>query len=258
MKWTKAADYHDMSTLGMEIIYRAAADALTAGRRFNLGLATGNTMLELYPALAGMFNRNRIDLSSLHTYNLDEYVLDGKPVSHAHPLSYHTYMHENFFRHIDHALGFMEENIHFPDPVDPEKFDRELAAAGGLDLQLLGIGFNGHIAFNEPMSEAEISAAGFAELPTRIVELKALTIATNSRLTAGNDDSLVPRHAVSMGMKPIIAAGKLLLLACFAEQEELLNAIKKLAAPTPELPASYLLGHRDSEIIYTADKIVIK
>lgn len=257
MKWTSVKDYHEMSRMGAEIIYNAVAAKIAQGKRFNLGLATGNTMLELYPALAKMFNENRTDLSKLYTYNLDEYVIDGKPVAHDHPLSYYTYMHENLFRHIDPSLGLTEDHIHFPDPVAPEKFDAELAAADGIDLQLLGIGFNGHIAFNEPVSKDEITAEQFAELPTRIVALKAMTIATNSRLTAGNDDKLVPRHAVSMGMKPIVAAGKLLLLACFPEQAKPLTVMKHLDQPTSELPASYLLTHQDSEIIYTADEITL-
>lgn len=256
MKWTSVNDYDAMSLYGAKIMYNAVASAAKAGRRFNLGLATGNTMLELYPALAKMFNDNKMDLSKLHTYNLDEYVIGGKPVPHSHPLSYYTYMHANLFRHIDPDLGLTEDHIHFPDPIDPAGFDAALAAGGGLDLQLLGIGFNGHIAFNEPQSEKEISVSDFAALPTRIVELKPMTIATNSRLTAGNDDNLVPHHAVSMGMKPIIAAKKLLLLACFPEQTKPLTAMKH-GRPTPELPASYMLAHRDSEIVYTADQITL-
>ncbi len=256
MKWTSVNDYSAMGLYGAKIIYNAVAVAAKAGKRFNLGLATGNTMLELYPALAKMFNDNRTDLSKLHTYNLDEYVIGGKPVPHNHPLSYYTYMHTNLFRHIDPARGLTEDHIHFPDPVDPAGFDAALAAGGGLDLQLLGIGFNGHIAFNEPQSEKEISVSDFAALPTRIVALKPMTIATNSRLTAGNDDNLVPRHAVSVGMKPIIAAKSLLLLACFPEQAKPLTAMKH-GRPTPELPASYMLTHRNSEIVYTADQITL-
>ena len=257
MKWLAAADYHEMSRLGAERIFRVIAEASRERRRVNIGFATGNTMLELYPALAEMLNRNQIRLDLLSTYNLDEYVADGHAVPHSHPLSYFTYMHENLFRHIDPALGLTEERIHFPDPEHPEAFDAELEAGGGLDLQLLGIGFNGHIAFNEPMSESEISVAEFAALPTRIISLKELTIATNSRLTAGGQSKIVPRQAVTMGMKPILAARKMLLLACFPEQEKPLSVMNH-GRPTPELPASYLLDHPDSEIIYTADQITLR
>ena len=213
MKWLAVTDYHEMSRIGAERIYQVIAEASKARRRVNIGLATGNTMLELYPLLAKMLNENKVGLDLLHTYNLDEYVADGKAVPREHPLSYYTYMHSNLFRHIDPAL-IDRKRIHFPDPLNPDAFDAELAAGGGLDLQLLGIGFNGHIAFNEPQSESEISVADFAALPTRVISLKPLTIATNSRLTAGGDDNVVPRQAVSMGMKPILAAKKMLLLAC--------------------------------------------
>lgn len=145
MKWLAAENYHEMSRLGAERIYQVIAEASRARRRVNIGFATGNTMLELYPLLAEMLNRNQIRLDLLSTYNLDEYVADGHAVPHSHPLSYFTYMHENLFRHIDPALGLTEERIHFPDPEHPEAFDAELEAGGGLDLQLLGIGFNGHI-----------------------------------------------------------------------------------------------------------------
>lgn len=257
MKWLAAENYHEMSRLGAERIYQVIAEASRARRRVNIGFATGNTMLELYPLLAEMLNRNQIRLDLLSTYNLDEYVADGHAVPHSHPLSYFTYMHENLFRHIDPSLGLTEERIHFPDPEHPEAFDAELEAGGGLDLQLLGIGFNGHIAFNEPMSESEISVAEFAALPTRIISLKELTIATNSRLTAGGQNKIVPRQAVTMGMKPILAARKMLLLACFPEQEKPLSVMKH-GRPTPELPASYMLDHPDSEIIYTADQITLR
>ena len=129
MKWLAAADYHEMSRLGAERIFRVIAEASRERRRVNIGFATGNTMLELYPALAEMLNRNKIRLDLLSTYNLDEYVADGRAVPHSHPLSYYTYMHENLFRHIDPALGLTEERIHFPDPENPESFDAELEKA---------------------------------------------------------------------------------------------------------------------------------
>lgn len=254
MNWIKVENYESMSRLGAEKIYRAVADGIRSGRRFNLGLATGNTMIRLYELLAEKLNENRIPLHLLHTYNLDEYV-DGttSAVPYTHPLSYRKYMMENLFRRLDPALGFGEANIHFPDPRDPAEFDRKLEAAGGTDLQLLGIGFNGHIAFNEPMKETEISVEAFAELPSRVIQLRELTLATNRRLTADGKD-IVPKRAVTMGMKQILASKHLLLLACFPEQEAPLKTILH-GRPTPELPASYLLEKADSEIVYCTDVI---
>jgi glucosamine-6-phosphate deaminase len=106
------------------------------------------------------------------------------------------------------------------------------------------------------MTEEEISTADFAALKSRIIDLKPLTLQTNARLTAGNDFSLMPRQAITMGMAPILKAKKILLLACFPEQEA---PLKKLIAnpPTPTLPASYIKECADTEIVYTADVITL-
>ena len=249
-------DYAAMSSVGASIIFGDAMKRLAKGERYNLGLATGNTMIALYAELAEKFNAAKADLSLLSTWNLDEYASDAHtPVPHDHPLSYWKYMHETFFAKLDPTRGFREENAHFPDPSDPAAYDPAIAAAGGLDLQLLGIGVNGHIAFNEPMPEGEISVAAFGALPTRVLPLSRETIDQNTRLTAGGDESLMPRYAATMGMAPILAAKKCLLLACFAEQEAPLKAIFAKGAPTPFLPASYLWDHPDYRLVYTADKI---
>ena len=258
MKLESAKDYGAMSAAGASIIFDAAMERLSRGERFNLGLATGNTMIELYDQLAAKFNLARADLSLLSTWNLDEYSPDGKcAVPHDHPLSYWKYMHEMLFSKFDPALGFREENAHFPDPAAPDGYDPAIAAAGGLDLQLLGIGFNGHIAFNEPMREGEISVDAFAALPTRVLPLSKETIEQNTHVTAGGDSSLVPRYAATMGMAPILSAKKCLLLACFEEQTAPLKAIIARGKPTPFLPASYLWKHPDFRLIYTADKITL-
>jgi len=249
-------NYGAMSSVGASLIFADAMASLSCGRRYNLGLATGNTMIGLYDELAEKFNRAKADLSLLSTWNLDEYSGDGhSAVSHAHPLSYWAYMHEKLFAKFDPSLGFKPENAHFPDPAAPAGYDDAIAAAGGLDLQLLGIGFNGHIAFNEPMQENEISVEAFASLPTRVLPLSAETIAQNTMITAAGDASLVPRYAATMGMAPILAARKCLLLACFSEQEAPLRAIFARSEPSPFLPASYLWRHPDYRLIVTSDKI---
>jgi len=251
-------DYAAMSEVGASIIYADVMKKLAKGERYNLGLATGNTMITLYESLAAKLNAAKADLSLLSTWNLDEYALDAHTaVPHDHPLSYWKYMHEKLFSKFDPALGFREENAHFPAPEAPEKYDPAIAAAGGLDLQLLGIGFNGHIAFNEPMREDEISVEAFGALPTRVLPLSNETIVQNTHVTANGDSSLVPRFAATMGMAPILAARTCLLLACFAEQEAPLKAIFAKGTPTPFLPASYLWRHPDYRLVYTTDKITL-
>ena len=252
-------NYAAMSSAGASLIFSEAMKKISRGERYNLGLATGNTMITLYEELAEKFNDAKADLSLLSTWNLDEYAIDERTaVAHDHPLSYWKYMHEKLFTKFEPSLGFREENAHFPDPASPATYDPAIAAAGGLDLQLLGIGFNGHIAFNEPMRETEISAEAFGRLPTRVLRLSEETIVQNTHVTANGDSSLVPRYAATMGMAPILAAKKTLLLACFAEQQKPLRDIfARRGEPTPFLPASYLWRHPDYHLIYTKDKITL-
>jgi len=258
LHWVREDDYEAMSRAGATRIAAAIEKRLRQRCPMLLGLATGNTMLTLYERLAGMLNERRLDLAQLHTFNLDEYVgADGRWIPADHPLSYHAYMEKNFFGRLDPRLGMKRDHVHFPDPACPAALDEMIRGMGGLDLQLLGIGFNGHIAFNEPMSEAEIGVEAFAALPTRVIDLTELTIDTNARLTAGGDRSQVPRQAVTLGMQPILGAREILLLACFAEQQEPLRRMKR-GRPTPELPASYLLDHPQSTIIYTGDRICLE
>lgn len=256
MKVLKVRNYHEMSVAGAMIIHEAVMAELSRGEPFNLGLATGNTMIELYEILAGMFNDEKADLSKLQTWNLDEYAIDEThAVPRDHPLSYWKYMHENLFNRFLPECNFRESQAHFPDPADPARFDRELEAAGGLDLQLLGIGFNGHIAFNEPMDPSLISVRDYGRLPTRVLPLTKETIEQNTKVTANGDSSLVPHFAATTGMRPILRSRRELLLACFSEQAEPLRRMIEGKKPTPALPASYLLEHDDFRLVYTADKI---
>lgn len=255
LKWMKVKDYNEMSSLAAGRLFDLISCAVKKGRRVNIGMATGNTMIKLYSLLAEKLNASGINLANLYTYNLDEYVgTDGKNVVPSHPLSYHSYMKNNFFSLLSTALNFNMENMRFPDASKAVAYDSEIDNAGGLDFQLLGIGFNGHIAFNEPIGAKEISAQAFAGLPSRVIDLDSLTIETNARLTAGSDLNAVPRKAVTMGMARILKAKEIMLLACFAEQLKPLQAIKT-GNVTPELPASFLLQHEKAEIIYTEDKI---
>jgi glucosamine-6-phosphate deaminase len=258
LNWVRTDDYEALSRQGATRIADAVEKRLRQRRPMLLGLATGNTMLTLYERLAGMLNDRGLDLSQLHTINLDEYVgADGRWIAADHALSYHAYMEANFFARLDPKLAMKREHIYFPDPARPGELDEMIHRLGGLDVQLLGIGFNGHIAFNEPMFESEITVEAFAALPTRVIDLTELTIDTNARLTAAGDRSQVPRQAVTLGMKTILAAREILLLACFPEQQKPLCNIM-VGRPTPELPASYLLGHPQSTIIYTGDRICLE
>jgi glucosamine-6-phosphate deaminase len=257
-QWVRVDDYEAMCRDGAARIVAAVEKGLGERRPVLLGLATGNTMITLYELLADALNRRGLDLSQLHTFNLDEYVgSDGCWVPINHPLSYHAYMERQFFCRLDPKVKLNREHVHFPDPKNPAGFDDLIRKLGGLDFQLLGIGFNGHIAFNEPISEAEISTEAFAALPTRVIDLTELTIATNAELTAGGDRTKVPRRAVTMGMQSILDAREILLLACFPQQREPLNQIQR-GMLTPQLPASYLLRHPRATISYAGDVVLLE
>jgi glucosamine-6-phosphate deaminase len=193
----------------MEIIIQPASDAAAdmASRIFAkliiskphavLGLATGSTPLPLYRKLIAL----GLDWSSLTSFNLDEYIGVGAE----HPQSYHAFMHEHLFRHVN----IRPENIHIPDGMatNPEAhclaYEKKICASGGIDLQLLGIGTDGHIGFNEPTSSLASR--------TRIKTLTARTRQDNARFFGSEED--VPFHVITMGIGTILETRKVVLLA---------------------------------------------
>lgn len=255
MKWTSVQDYEAASRLAAQRMFDAISLNLERKGKVAVGLATGNTMIRLYALLAEKLNQSRLGLSDLSTFNLDEYVDgEGRNVPSEHPLSYRTYMDKHLFNLLDKELGLRRDNVFFPDAEAPAGFDDCIEAAGGLDIQLLGIGFNGHIAFNEPMPEDEIAASDFAALPSRVINLAEQTVLANARLTAAGERSVMPCRAVTMGMRSILNAREILLVACFQEQTAPLSRLKAGKVST-ETPASFLLNHPAVEVIYTTDKI---
>ena len=193
----------------MEIIIQPTPEAATKiaariiakllGEKPNavLGMATGTTPLLLYRELVAM----KLDWRRVTTFNLDEYI--GLP--RAHPQSYHSFMWENLFRHVNIA----KKNVHIPDgnakdiPKFCAKYEKQIRAAGGIDLQVLGIGTDGHIGFNEPTSSLASR--------TRIKTLTQQTIADNARFFSGRGE--VPHHVITMGIGTIMEARQIVLLA---------------------------------------------
>ncbi len=197
-----------------------------------LGLATGSTPLKPYSQMIELYKKGVVDFSKVITFNLDEYVnLDVNDKN-----SYHSFMHENLFDHIN----IPEENINFLDgnAEDPEeecrRYEEKIKAAGGIDIQLLGIGSNGHIAFNEP--------ADCFQRWSHVVTLKESTVKDNSRFFKSIDE--VPTQAVTMGIGSIMQAKKILIIAI---GENKAKAIKQLidGNVTPMCPASVLQFHTD-------------
>lgn len=226
MKIIKTKDYEHMS--------RQAANLISAQVLLKpncvLGLATGSTPLGIYKQLIEWYIRGDINFSQTRSVNLDEYC----GLAPDHDQSYHYYMRENFFRHINIVQG----NTYVPDGLagDMEaeglRYDSMIADMGGIDLQLLGIGNTGHIGFNEPADEFPIA--------THQVELAQETIDANSRFFKSAGE--VPRHAITMGMKSIMTAGKILLIANGKGKSDILY--RACFGPvTPQVPASILQLH---------------
>lgn len=197
-----------------------------------LGLATGSTPLKPYKHMIELFNQGAVDFSQVTTFNLDEYCkLDVKDKN-----SYHTFMYQNLFDHIN----IPDENIHFLDgnaddlEAECKRYEKEIKKHGGIDIQLLGIGSNGHIAFNEP-------ATSFQRW-SHVVKLKESTIQDNSRFFNSIDE--VPTHALTMGIGSIMQAKRILIIAI---GEKKAKAVKQLidGNVTPECPASVLQFHTD-------------
>ena len=195
-----------------------------------LGLATGSTPLGLYKELIRMHKEEGLDFSKLTTFNLDEYV--GLP--HDHPESYRYFMQTNLF----HGLNLDPRFVHIPDSqaMDIEDhckwYEEQIAKAGGLDLQVLGIGGNGHIAFNEPGSSLGSR--------TRVKTLTAKTRQDNARFFGSLDE--VPRFALTMGVGTIMEARELLLLASGEGKADAIAA--SVEGPiTAMVPASIVQMH---------------
>ncbi len=220
--------YRDMSRRAAYIV----ASQIILNPRSVLGLATGDTPLGLYRMLISMYWAGDLDFSGITTFNLDEY----HGLSEESPYSYHFYMKQNFFQHIN----MKEEQWHIPrgttENVEEEcrLYDRAIENAGGIDLQILGLGVDGHIGFNEPDEKFEGG--------THLVELQESTIRANARFFPSLEE--VPRFALSMGIKTIMKAKKILLLASGASKAGAIYEALR-GEVIPELPASILQLHPD-------------
>lgn len=201
-----------------------------------LGLATGGTMVDMYANLVDLLSKNQLDVSGIHTFNLDEYV----GLSAAHPESYYTYMHDVLFNQYP---GFTESFLHIPNgeasdvAQEAKRYERVLNEKGPVDIQILGIGQNGHIGFNEPGTPFDSE--------THCVNLTESTIEANSRYF--DNKSHVPRQAISMGLQSIMKAKRIILVAVGASKKEAMTRLMT-GEITTDLPASILHQHPNVEV----------
>ena len=219
-------DYRTLSHTAADLVIKAVRKK----PGITLGLPTGNTPIGMYAELVQQYHAGRFDCSNLQTFNLDEYL--GLPMDH--PKNYHTYMRRHFFQHVN----VLPANCHIPDGtpgIDPiaesDRYEEAMQQAGGLDLLIVGIAANGHIAFNEPGSAFDSR--------TRPVDLAPETIA-NARQHFGSEPP--PARAITMGIGNIMEARSILLLAAGASKADAVE--RALSGPISEsVPASALQTH---------------
>ena len=208
-----------------------------------LGLATGGTPVGTYAQLVEWYNKGDLDFSEVTTVNLDEYR--GLPKEH--PQSYWYFMNENLFSkvNIDPAKTNLPDGTNLDTAAECARYNGIIHKLGGIDLQLLGLGLNGHIGFNEP-GEA-------FELETHCVDLTQETIEANKRFFDGHED-LVPKQAYTMGIKTIMQARKVLMVVNGTSKAEIVK--KAFFGPvTPEVPASILQMHPDFTLVGDEDAL---
>ena len=232
MKIIRAKDYNDMSRKAANII---SAQVILKPDSV-LGLATGSSPIGIYEQLIKWYNKGDVDFGGCTTFNLDEY----RGLTPDHEQSYHYFMHKNFFD----AVNVPAERINLPDgaQLDAEReckrYDAAIKAAGGIDLQLLGMGLNGHIGFNK-------QDENYSE-NTQCGDLTESTIEANKRFFASADD--VPRQAYTMGVQTIMLARRIVLVVSGENKAETVR--KAFFGPvTPQVPASILQLHTDVSIV---------
>ena len=236
MKIVVCESYEEMSRKGAEVI----AELLKNKPTCVLGLATGSTPVGMYNRLAELNKAGKIDFSEVKTYNLDEYY----PIKPTDPQSYRYFMNKNLFDNIniDKANTHVLNGETTDTLAECTAYDAAIEAAGGIDIQVLGIGNNGHIGFNEPASE--LIAA------THVQALTENTIEANSRFFNSADE--VPKHALTMGMAPIMKAKRIIILISgknkHAALKELLSGVI-----TTNNPATVLHLHNDVTLVCDDD-----
>lgn len=232
MRIYKAKDYEEMSRKAAGIV----SAQIIMKPECVLGLATGSTPVGLYKQLIEWYRNGDLDFSGVRTVNLDEY----KGISRENDQSYYYFMHQNLFDHVNIPAG----NTHLPDGMEPDsekecrRYEELIQSMGSVDLQLLGIGHNGHIGFNEP-------ADAFDKL-VHCVNLTQSTIEANKRFFASAKE--VPRQAYTMGIQTIMRSKKILIIANGEGKADIVR--DAFFGPiTPMVPASVLQLHNDVTLV---------
>jgi len=228
-------NYEEMSKRAANLIQAQ----LTWQPKSVLGLATGSTPIGMYKALVDLYRAGNIDFSQVTTFNLDEYIGLGK----SDPQSYYHFMQDNLFDHVNliKDQSFIPDGLALDYGKECDRYEALIKAHGGIDLQILGIGHNGHIGFNEPNVEFEAK--------THVVSLDDATIEANKRFFSSAD--AVPKQAISMGIKTIMKSKKIILMASGASKADIVSQLVKDEI-SPNVPASVL--HLHDQVVILVDQ----
>lgn len=236
MEFITVDTYSELSRRAANII----AAEMILNKKAVLGLATGSTPIGVYTRLIELNRAGDIDFSEIRTVNLDEYC----GISSENPNSYSFFMNENIFG----KVNINPENTHIPNgnaenlDAECERYNALINSLGGIDVQLLGIGKNGHIGFNEPNTSFRKG--------THVIELKEETRIANSRFFSSLEE--VPKSAITVGIHTIMNAKRIVLIANGKEKKEILDKAFS-GGVTPEIPASILALHPNLTVIYSKE-----
>jgi len=236
MKILVVKNYDEMS----KVAAKELAEVISKKPEATLGLATGGTPVGMYKELIDMHKNNSLDFSKVTTVNLDEYVgLSGE-----HDQSYRYFMDSNLFNHVN----IRKEYTYVPNGLAEDmlkecvNYDKRIEELGGIDVQVLGIGSNGHIGFNEPSDTLSLG--------THVTDLAESTIEANSRYFASKEE--VPTKALTMGLGAIMKAKKILLMVSGESKAEIMDKVVN-GKITTQVPASFLQMHKDVVLIIDED-----
>lgn len=232
MRLIVTKSYDEMS----KVAANEMAESIKANPEIVLGLATGGTPVSMYKELIRMYNEGELDFSKVTSINLDEYV----GLSGDHDQSYRYFMNTNLFDHIniDKNKTFVPNGLAKDVEEECKAYDARIQDMGGIDIQLLGLGANGHIGFNEPGEELSVG--------THLTDLKESTIEANARFFDSIDN--VPRKAITMGLGGIMKAKNIMVIASGEGKAEVVKAMMS-GKITTEIPATMLQMHRNVVLI---------
>lgn len=205
-----------------------------------------------YPKLVAICNREGISWENVFTFNMDEFLdWQGRPIPVDHPLSFEGFMRRTFFAGLDVKLRMPDNHAFFPDPFRIDAISEAIAKVGGIDCCYGGIGYHGHLAFNEPPISRwwSVSATEFRASLTRVVTLGDDSIVVQSIHSSGGDSTAIPPMAVTLGMRDILGSRKIRLYCAAGERHRAIFRITVVGEESVYYPSTLVQGHPDAEVI---------